>query len=704
MRKLVSILAITLCTMAATASTYQGTLKIKVAAQETPASNIALNINSTEADLYSLSLSNVSYELNEQTVVLGDIVVDGLKVTNNNGKITLIYDDCKVSMGGSEVSATLFARFTDAHAALDMELSAEEAVYDLHFDNVGNDFQIKNSDFETWTASSGEAVNWHSFKSASGTLAGAASSTFGKSTDVRPGSKGKYSAIATSNSTFGIVANGTMTNGQLNAGNMSAANTSNHSHMDKTSTATDKDGNPFYTPLLAQPDSVNVWIKFSQGTANKSYPYCTISAIVYDDTSTPGATYYQDPEDKTYANVVARAKKSDIVVSGWNQYSIPFTPDAKTTANKSADAILVTASTNATPGKGSKGDQILLDDLELVYAADIKSVKYKDGQITFQNHQATYATTVAAAPIAADFTVEHIGASAVSGVQVVELANCYMAYIVVTSGDLLTTEVYTVQFNKELKSLADVLATAEENDDVTVSSLYVVKAVATENGGVIYTTDGDDNWIALNCVETKFNELKEVAVINGAEGTIAGLKKNPELAVQSVLGTEAGIQFMDYDQIYLNHHFTAKPNGVYRVIGYFDAEGKLRAYSGSNGGAMGQSLVVDKKYMSDMVFEQGKPYGLIAVFTINDAWDETSNAPRKIAPSDERYFDNYTIYPIAVDASIVTGIDNVETAGTVTSVRYYNAAGSQVGALQSGLNIVVKTMSNGTVQVEKVIK
>lgn len=703
MRNLVSILAMTLCSMVATANAYQGTLKIKVAAQETPESNIALNINSTEADLYSLSMSNVSYVLNEQTVVLGDIVVDGLKVNNNNGKVSLIFDNSKVSMGGNAVPATFFARFTDAHAALDMELRTDEAYYYLHFDNVGKDFQIKNSDFEQWTASSGEAVNWHSFKSASGSLASAASSTFGKSTDVRQGTTGQYSAVVTSNSVFGIVANGTMTNGQLNAGNMSAANTSNNSHMDKASTARDKDDNPFYTPVLAQPDSISVWMKFSQGTANKSYPYCTISAIVYDDTSTEGVTYYQDPENKAYANVVARAKKSDIVVSGWTQYKIPFTFEAKTDANKSSDAILVTMSTNATPGKGSKGDQVFVDDLELVYAAGIKSVKYQDSPITFQNHQATYPTTVATAPTAADFTVEHIGASAVSGVQVVEMGTCYLAYIVVASGDLLTTEVYTVQFNKELKSLADVLTTAQENDNVTVSTLYVVKALATENGGVIYTTDGDDNWIALNCNEAKFNELKDAAVINGADGTIKGLSKNPELEVNNVSSAETGAPFMTYSQIHLDHHFTAKPNGVYIVIGYFDADGKLRAYSGSNGN-MGQSLNVDKRYMSSTVFEQGKPYGLIAVFTLNDQWDTTSNAPSKIAPSDERYYDNYTIYPIDTDATVVTGIDNVETAETVTSVRYYNVAGIQMDGMQSGLNIVVKTMSNGNVKVEKVIK
>ena len=234
-------------------------------------------------------------------------------------------------------------------------------------------YQIANSNFEAWAASSGEPDHWHGFKSAKGSLAGMAKGTLAKSDDKRPGSTGSYSAVITAGSVLGIVNNGTFTTGQLQAGNASAANTANHAEMDKTSTATDKNGDKFYMPLTGHPDAMKVWIKFSQKTAQTTYKYASASAILFD------GSYYQDPEDKEYANVVAKAKNTQITTCGWTELTIPFVYESN---DVEPAAILVTFGTNATPGKGSNGDQVFVDDMVLVYNSELSSVKYNGNNVS----------------------------------------------------------------------------------------------------------------------------------------------------------------------------------------------------------------------------------------------------------------------------------------------------------------------------------
>lgn len=244
-------------------------------------------------------------------------------------------------------------------------------------------YQVKNSDFEKTADSNGETQHWHGFKTASGSLASMAKGTLAVNSDTRPGSAGKQSIVITSGSVLGVVNNGTVTNGKLNAGNISPSNTANHSEMKKD------DGN-YYSALSGHPDALKVWLKFSQARANKDYPFATISAIIWDPAK---ANYYQDPEDKTYTNVLAKAQNKEIPTGDWTEYVVPFDYESFVSNSASAGAILVTFSTNATPGKGISGDKVFIDDLELVYYSELATATYKgnaispvaDGTITIED-------------------------------------------------------------------------------------------------------------------------------------------------------------------------------------------------------------------------------------------------------------------------------------------------------------------------------
>lgn len=194
------------------------------------------------------------------------------------------------------------------------------------------------------------------------------------SKEVRPGSTGSNSVKLTSGivkvSVFKVPANGTLTTGRLIAGAVDANDPKNNSTSDPSSTEKDGAGNPFYAPLAARPDSIVAWVKFKQGTLkdkDKDYKYATISAIIHDNTK------YQDPEDKTYKNVVAKAQNAKIESNGfkWQRISIPFDYESYKANNVEPHNILITFSTNAKPGVASKDadnpDVMYIDDVELVY-------------------------------------------------------------------------------------------------------------------------------------------------------------------------------------------------------------------------------------------------------------------------------------------------------------------------------------------------
>ena len=95
----------------------------------------------------------------------------------------------------------------------------------------------------------------------------------------------------------------------MNAGSTTATDTKNHAFLDLSNTDKDNNGDPFYTVLNGRPDAVKVWVKFKQATPQAFYPYATVNAVITD------GTRYQDPEDKTYTNVVAKATNAKIATA-----------------------------------------------------------------------------------------------------------------------------------------------------------------------------------------------------------------------------------------------------------------------------------------------------------------------------------------------------------------------------------------------------
>ena len=229
--------------------------------------------------------------------------------------------------------------------------------------------QIANSDFEDWSGPDfgNVPVGWHSFESVDGSsdlFIGFAKST--AHTEKETGHKAESYCLLLKPRTINVIfkkvlANGTITTGKMYAGATEADDPQNHAEMSLDDTGS-SNGSPFYALLNFKPTALAVWLKFISN--DSSNPYAKVSAVITD------GTYYQDPEDKTYTNVYAKAQQSIASNGGdWQRVVIPFTVQDE---NVNPAAILVTISTNATPGGGNANDKLYVDDLELIYTQKVE--------------------------------------------------------------------------------------------------------------------------------------------------------------------------------------------------------------------------------------------------------------------------------------------------------------------------------------------
>ena len=471
MRKLSTLFCAVLMTLSAMATDYKGNLTVSINGEgSTQPATISIVEN---AGKYNLSILNFMLVEGESVLPVGNIVIENVtgavagnlttlyvnkNITIQKGNAAGIADDAWLGPMLGEVPVKMSSSFnTNGFLGVNIDIdmvSTLGQVIKVTFENVGTHFQMPNSDFETWSDKNKAPKHWHGFESVKvkNPLFNSAKSNTKliSSSLIRPGSKGVKSAVVTCSKVVGVIANGTMTNGRLYAGSMKAEDPANHSETTLSSTD-DKDanGDPFATPMYAKPDSVKFWMRFTQAQAQARDPLASFNAVITD------GTYYQDPEDKTYTNKVAVAapNKADMTVGDWRLVSCPFDYASYAANGAEAKAILLTVSTNATPGKGSYSngvaDSVYVDDLELVYAAGIKSISFKGQALDLATIQTTGIELAADEAVsAADFEVVKEGEDAKVTKLVEATADGYVAVITAVSADLKTQVAYEINIKK----------------------------------------------------------------------------------------------------------------------------------------------------------------------------------------------------------------------------------------------------------------
>lgn len=213
--------------------------------------------------------------------------------------------------------------------------------------------QIGNSGFENWETVAGgdeEPTNWNSFLTATGSMTWAAANQIESSSDVRPGSTGTTSCRIWSRDVFSIIANGNVTLGRIN---MNSATPTDASNYNATVTS---DPN-FSEAITDSPDSIVFWAKFDPNGHSQN---ARMKATLHD------AYNYRDPEDgASLTHIVASVDTNFTQATPvWTRYSCAFDYSGPASGPQ---FLLLTFTTNETPGGGAGDDVLWIDDVELIY-------------------------------------------------------------------------------------------------------------------------------------------------------------------------------------------------------------------------------------------------------------------------------------------------------------------------------------------------
>ena len=478
-----SLLATAAFAVSSMATDYKDMMTVSLDGKPTTPTETTISVEKTDDSGYTLSLKNfVLYMTSGDQVFpmpVGTIVLENVEAVTKGDVTTLkTSQDIEIAEGddptyeGSWIGPGLSEDGTLIPVNMTGEIRGDKfyTVININFMGMNIDvvfgnggYQIENSGFENFhTATyvdgknkytSDEPNAWHSFNSgiATGSLSfltkyALQNGNTSVSDDVRPGSTGTKSVAIKSSIVMGFQpANGTMTTGRLQAGSRTATDAANCSFLDMSSTDTDGNGDPFYTVLNGRPDALSLWVKYKQGQVNEQYPYATVSAVITD------GTRYQDPEDKAYTNVVAKAQDKTIESKGfeWQNLVIPFDYTSYASNDAQAKAILVTISTNAQPGVGSNDaenpDMIIVDDISLVYNSHLASLKVKGTEVEgFDKNVLSYDLKGEGAVSVDDIEAVSDGQGAYVTKAVESTDKGVKVTITVTSNDLKTTNVYTL--------------------------------------------------------------------------------------------------------------------------------------------------------------------------------------------------------------------------------------------------------------------
>lgn len=413
MKKLFTTVAFVLCSMSLMAKDYTCPLVVTLNGEAAGVpEDVPVDVTKQDNGKYTLTLKNfvlggympvgtiVVTDVDATTIGSTDILTTQKNITITAGDDSALpegWEDGWLGPKLGQVPILMQGKLKGDNFESILNIAFGELNIGVQLGNIDEFGQLPNAGFENFhTATVGSNTSdepnaWHSFMTSTGTLkdqVNKVAHTFIDKENKRPGSTGTTSVRVESGivetkvafATIKTPANGTITTGCLQAGSVIATDSKNCSYLDISNTSIDGNGDPFYSIMTNKPDAVEVWVKYYQGAKQQkaNCPYATISAAITD------GTYYQDPTgNTTYKNVVATAKNEKIEhTNEWQKITADF---KYTDSTVPAKAILVTMSTNATPGAASKDandpDKLWVDDINFIYNHDITSITYNGQEV-----------------------------------------------------------------------------------------------------------------------------------------------------------------------------------------------------------------------------------------------------------------------------------------------------------------------------------
>lgn len=261
-------------------------------------------------------------------------------------------------------------------------------------------------------------------------------------------------------------------------------------------------------------------------------------------------------------------------------------------------------------------------------------------------------------------------------------------------------------------SLADVIEQNITEDVLIIDNLAVAQASA--GGQVLYTTDGQGNWMPIQLPEDLFDQLKNVQTITGVRARFNGSATAPmavastaEAIDENVLYTIADVKLGDENVGGASQPAvweTPSAGQVVNVTGYYFVENGVPTLRGYSNGK-GRSMKLATDYAGgELALTVGAEYKVTVAVELAEAW---SGAPRRIAADDAQAFSNLIGQVVsAEDASnSTTAVSDLNVDGKlIDKVTYVNTAGQVSDSPFEGVNIVVTTYDDGTTTAVKVIR
>lgn len=301
-------------------------------------------------------------------------------------------------------------------------------------------YQFENPGFEQWDGGNAdEPTGWNSYPSGNCTMligcSTAKTKRHERSSDTRPGSTGSYSCLIYAKSALGVVANGALTSGQMQ---LVSLNTSSAANGNRTI----QSNNDFNHRLNAKPDSIVFWAKVVNAS-DGSQACCHL--YIHDNFN------LQDPlggnEDSNFkSHIIGMVPSYNFTNNGstWQRHSTPIRYDGDTCrSTNDPEYILITFSTNYLAMQGANNDKLYIDDIELIYNANLSSITVNGQNIpNFNQNTTEYYVDV---PCGATNYISATTASPRAAYTTSLSADGKTATITVNHGD--KTKTYTVHYH-----------------------------------------------------------------------------------------------------------------------------------------------------------------------------------------------------------------------------------------------------------------
>jgi hypothetical protein len=224
--------------------------------------------------------------------------------------------------------------------------------------------QLENTGFENWenlTSNTREPNEWNSIKTGGGNASTPNGFVVDRSTTVRPGTAGLYSALVETKNFLVVVVNvtvnGVVTNGRVEAPTFQAAD-----GYIRTKT----DDQNFYTSITDRPDSIVVWVNY-QPSGNDQGSFEVILHDVVDNGLNAGQMGSLPESGNSQGNntpqTIGHAGQNFTAsTNGWTRVALPFTYND----SRTPQYILFTA-TSSGQGTAVVGSKMYIDDIALIY-------------------------------------------------------------------------------------------------------------------------------------------------------------------------------------------------------------------------------------------------------------------------------------------------------------------------------------------------